>query len=89
MTEILHLGSFQNYALPVCVSWDPKVSNWIEDGCQVANGIVEKNNDTISCTCDHLGIYGVRVVSSVGELEGERFRLHFNVSLSHCRTQIL
>eukprot|EP00731_Ephydatia_muelleri_P035718 Em0151g10a len=48
-----------NYALPVCVSWDPKVSSWIEDGCQVAE--VEKNNDTISCTCDHLGIYGVRV----------------------------
>ena len=38
----------------------------MEDGCQVAvneNGTVERNNDIINCTCDHLGIYGVRVVS--------------------------
>ena len=50
----------------MCVSWDSKVSNWMEDGCQVAvneNGTVERNNDIINCTCNRLGIYGVRVVS--------------------------
>ena len=60
--------------MPVCVSWDPKVSNWMEEGCQVAvneNGTVERNNDIINCTCDHLGIYGVRVVSCKIIKEGQ------------------
>ena len=58
--------SFQNYAIPACVSWDRNASNWTENGCMVAvnkNGGIERDNSIINCSCDHFGIFGVKVVS--------------------------
>ena len=56
----------QNYTSPLCVSWDHNTSNWMQNGCKIAvdeNGIMEKDGNIINCTCDHLGTYGVYVVS--------------------------